>query len=504
MAESPTEPLNPPAEVPAKTESPAQRRARLLRQGGKVFLASLGCWVMGSMFTFPSVVATDLLHSNTTIYGTPISFGNSLDMLGSLVQLGSLPGAWAVAGLAVVLGRRYSMMISGSVAFLAWLGVGLSPSSVGVLVSRAVSGMSMGGLTVVVNIYAIELADPDVRGMMGMMLNLGIMAGQLVTVSVGYDTRYFVVALVDALIPAIFFLALIWLPESPSFLVLKGRDEEARKVIRQLRGEHINVNEEIQNYRAMNEGREGRSMWRGLVQPRVLKNLGIVSMLFVIVFFSGFFIVNANASRMFKAAGSTIDANLAAIIINIVQLIGGFIGFLFADKLGRKGLLYTGLSLMFISLTGLATYVGLTESDSGDGFSEKQTDDLLGNATATLSTSAFPNEQTDDLIDSSVVPKHGWIPLACLIVCQFGAAFGVNAIPFILSTEYFPTWIRAQASGICFSVYTAASFSALQLYTPMREGLTQAGLYGFYACVSAVGIPFTYFFITETSGQQVG
>lgn len=91
MAESPTEPLNPPAEVPAKTESPAQRRARLLRQGGKVFLASLGCWVMGSMFTFPSVVATDLLHSNTTIYGTPISFGNSLDMLGSLVQLGSLP-----------------------------------------------------------------------------------------------------------------------------------------------------------------------------------------------------------------------------------------------------------------------------------------------------------------------------------------------------------------------------------------------------------------------------
>lgn len=61
-----------------------------------------------------------------------------------------------------------------------------------------------------------------------------------------------------------------------------------------------------------------------------------------------------------------------------------------------------------------------------------------------------------------------------------------------------------QASGICFSVYTAASFSALQLYTPMREGLTQAGLYGFYACVSAVGIPFTYFFITETSGQQVG
>lgn len=49
------------------------------------------------------------------------------------------------------------------------------------------------------------------------------MTGQLVTVVVGYDTRYFVVALVNALIPTIFILGLIWLPESPSFLVLKGK-----------------------------------------------------------------------------------------------------------------------------------------------------------------------------------------------------------------------------------------------------------------------------------------
>lgn len=49
---------------------------------------------------------------------------------------------------------------------------------------RAVSGMAMGGLTVVVNIYAIELADPDVRGMMGMMLNLGIMAGTFLCFSI--------------------------------------------------------------------------------------------------------------------------------------------------------------------------------------------------------------------------------------------------------------------------------------------------------------------------------
>lgn len=63
--------------------------------------------------------------------------------------------------------------------------------------------------------------------------SLRSVTGQLVTVSVGYETRYFVVALIDSLIPAIFFLGLIWLPESPSFLVLKGMDSFFRDPVGQ-------------------------------------------------------------------------------------------------------------------------------------------------------------------------------------------------------------------------------------------------------------------------------
>nr|XP_027221823.1 solute carrier family 2, facilitated glucose transporter member 8-like [Penaeus vannamei] len=83
-----------------------------------------------------------------------------------------------------------------------------------------------------------------------------------------------------------------------------------------------------------------------------------------------------------------------------------------------------------------------------------------------------------------------------------GSSFGVNPVPHILANEYFPTWVRSQASSICISISTMASFVALQVYTPMQDGLTQAGMYGFYAAVCAIGIPYTYFFKGNEGGAD--
>ncbi|XP_069974197.1 facilitated trehalose transporter Tret1 [Penaeus vannamei] len=99
---------------------------------------------------------------------------------------------------------------------------------------------------------------------------------------------------------------------------------------------------------------------------------------------------------------------------------------------------------------------------------------------------------------------YGWVPLVAMMLFLVGSSFGVNPVPHILANEYFPTWVRSQASSICISISTMASFVALQVYTPMQDGLTQAGMYGFYAAVCAIGIPYTYFFIRETKGEQIG
>ncbi|XP_037778821.1 facilitated trehalose transporter Tret1-like isoform X1 [Penaeus monodon] len=448
-------------------ESSAERRTRLLRQGLKMFMCSLAMWTMGSMYVFPSVLAHDLAAHNTTIYGSPITLTSSqVDMAGSLVMLGSTVGAWVVAPLMMRLGRRACILGSGSTAVLGWLGVALLPEPVGILVARGLSGMAAGGLSLVANSYGIELADPEVRGMMAMVLNLGILLGQVVTVSVGYDARYFIVALVDMALPLALLLSLFHLPESPPYLVLKGREGEAREVLLDLRGRCADLEGEIQSYKDLNRTSESKGVWRDLLRPEVLKDLAVVSTLFILMYFTGYQVISANTSRMFEAAGSSLDDSLATIIVNVVQVAAAVAASLLMDRLGRRRSTMLSYGVMCAALGGLAVYL---------------------------------------LAAGEQDPRPlAWVPLVCLMVTQGAVTVGVNPVPFILSSEYFPTRIRAWAAGICYTVGNLAGFLALQLYTPMLEALGQVGLYAFYSAVCLAGVPFTYFFVRETTGAKVG
>ncbi|XP_045599145.1 facilitated trehalose transporter Tret1 [Procambarus clarkii] len=469
-------------------EDKRTRRRRLFLQGFKIFTVSLAMWFMGSVFVFPSVVAEDLSRHNTTLYGNTLALTpTQMDMMGSVVSLGSLLGAWIFASLMMRLGRRLAMIIAGIIAFLGWLGVALLPNFAGIIVGRALTGVAIGGFSVTVIAYGIEMADMEVRGIMSMIINLGVPCGQVVTASVGYDARYYVVAFINILLPLFFILGLAWMPESPSFLVIKGREAEARDILRSLRSKHADVEAEIQNYREMNI-MSGEGTWKGLLQPEILKSILITSILFIFAYFTGYLVINANASRIFADADSSIDNRLCTIIILLVQVAGGACSVLLIDKLGRRKTLILSFCLMCVSLTGMAIYEGLVQNDEG-GDGGTVTDSVLEGL---------------DQEDPGPSRPNGWIPLVCLMVSQAGVAAGVNPIPFTLSHEYFPTWIRSQAASIPFSVSTVASFGSLQLYTPMRKGFTQAGLYGFYAAVSALGVLFTSFFIRETMGKKVG
>ncbi|KAG7154546.1 Facilitated trehalose transporter Tret1-like 17 [Homarus americanus] len=81
---------------------------------------------------------------------------------------------------------------------------------------------------------------------------------------------------------------------------------------------------------------------------------------------------------------------------------------------------------------------------------------------------------------------------------------GIHPVPYIVSSEYFPTSIRPQASSVCISAGTVITFATLQLYSPMQATLTQAGLYFFYGAVSFVGVIFSFFAVIETKGKNVG
>ncbi|KAK3893534.1 hypothetical protein Pcinc_002659 [Petrolisthes cinctipes] len=476
-----------------KTEEPSMRRRRLLKQLLMVQCVSLGSCMMGTQFTYPSELFSDLDQHNTTLYNTYIDLDGKEDLVGSLLVVGSLPGAWMSSCLAVWLGRRRTMIIYGVVGMLGWLGIALIPSIDGILVSRCVSGLALGGLSVAVNAYVIELSDPDVRGGMCMTTNLAIRLGQLFTVGIGYGTRYYTVAFINAVIPAGFTLSLVWLPESPSFLVIKGQDEDAKEILYNLRGHHVDIQAEINSYKVMNQAVRDTTVWRSLLKPQVLKSLLVVSGLSILVMYTGCMVINANAARLFDKVGTIVDGEFAAIVLMVAQFGGCVAGFFLMDKIGRRNIMFTGLLLMTVGFASMALYSGLLPSLSTE--IEMTTENLVD----ILSEGAVT-----EVVEVDTVKKGGWIPLACLVVSQTGVSLGVIIMPFILSQEYFPTAIRPQASSICFTVYTLANFSLLQFYTPMVQGLTLMGLFILFTTVSFIGIPYTAFFLRETMGTRVG
>ncbi|XP_063850878.1 facilitated trehalose transporter Tret1-like isoform X2 [Scylla paramamosain] len=482
-------------EEEGKQESRRGRRNRLLRQFSKIARSSLGTGLMGTLFTYPAVLVQDLQTHGTSLYGTPLDIDGLQDIIGSLLMLSSLPGAWVTGALAMRLGRRKGMMMNGALAFIGWLAMALIPHYSGILLSRCISGVALGGMTVIVNSYVAELADADVRGMMCMCLNLAILAGQVLSVALGYCVRYYTVAFINALVPAAFVLFLVWLPESPSYLVVTGREDKAMKVLLELRGHHANIQQEVNSYKDFNKQQEGTTgSWRTLAQSEILKSLLVVSGLFFLVAFTGFLAINSYSVQIFEAAGSSVDSGVASIILMVLQFAGGIVSVFLIDGIGRRNTLFLCFSIMAVGLGLMSVYCGVLESGS--------TTTITTFITTTTTAATTTTTATSPAVVG--IEGWGWAPLAFLGLSQTAMFMGLNLMPFLLNQEYFPTAIRSQACSICFTIWTLSTFTTLQFFTPMVTVMTQAGLYGAYCFFCVVGIPFTFFFIRETAGKAVG
>ncbi|KAK8378189.1 hypothetical protein O3P69_018869 [Scylla paramamosain] len=441
-------------EEEGKQESRRGRRNRLLRQFSKIARSSLGTGLMGTLFTYPAVLVQDLQTHGTSLYGTPLDIDGLQDIIGSLLMLSSLPGAWVTGALAMRLGRRKGMMMNGALAFIGWLAMALIPHYSGILLSRCISGVALGGMTVIVNSYVAELADADVRGMMCMCLNLAILAGQVLSVALGYCVRYYTVAFINALVPAAFVLFLVWLPESPSYLVVTGREDKAMKVLLELRGHHANIQQE---------------------------SLLVVSGLFFLVAFTGFLAINSYSVQIFEAAGSSVDSGVASIILMVLQFAGGIVSVFLIDGIGRRNTLFLCFSIMAVGLGLMSVYCGVLESGSTTTITTFITTTTTAATTTTTTTATSPAVVG--------IEGWGWAPLAFLGLSQTAMFMGLNLMPFLLNQEYFPTAIRSQACSICFTIWTLSTFTTLQFFTPMVTVMTQAGLYGAYCFFCVVGIP---------------
>ncbi|KAK7068322.1 hypothetical protein SK128_016641 [Halocaridina rubra] len=458
----------------ANKEPPAERRARLTKQVGLVCLVSLGYVCLGSTLTWPSPALSDMLTNNGTLVGTEINF-NSLekDMTGSLVYLGTLFGAWFAGWMVSAYGRHRSLQMTAIPYLLGWLMSALAPTTAVLLSGRFILGIAGGGTSIAGYAYVVELADVNIRGMMATLPTMGVVLGNLYTVTLGYFLQWHHLTLVCS-IPTILFMVLTFiLPESPSYLVITGQRQQALTILRKLRGDYANVDEEIAELERRNAtGTDSKSGgWRGLLQKQVLKRISVVTALFFMMQLCGNFVLMIYTARILEATGAPLDPDAITAIAGSLRVAGTLAAIFLLDIIGRRYCLVISHAINACCLLILGTYVYLAEN-------------------------AGP--------DQEIYESLTWVPTVCVTVALFICDIGVHPVPYILSSEYFPTNIRSQASSVCISAGTVFSFLALQMYSPMQETLTQAGLYWLYAATSIIGVFFSFVAVTETKGMIVG
>ncbi|RWR77407.1 putative polyol transporter 6 [Cinnamomum micranthum f. kanehirae] len=402
-------------------------------------------------------------------------------LIGSL-NICSLLGSLASGKTSDWIGRRYTVILSSALFLLGALLMGFAPSFVFLMIGRVVAGIGVGYSLMIAPVYTAELSPAATRGFFSSFPEIFITFGILL----GYICNYAFAGLPDhinwrimvgiAAIPAVVIaIGVIVMPESPRWLIMQGRVEEARQVLLKTSSSEREAQVrliEMTKAAANDNSLHGRGVWRELIlkpsQPIRRMMIAAVGINFFMQA-SGNDAVIYYSPSVFKTAGIHHKKGLVGVTIamGIAKTCFVLVSACFLDRFGRRPLLLLGSIGMAISLAGL----GL-----GSKFLERS------------------------------VHKPMWAVAMCVVfVCADVSFFsiGLGPITWVYSSEIFPTRLRAQASSIAVSVNRLVSGVVSMTFLTISDKISFGFLLLIFAGISTLGTTFFYFYLPETKGKTL-
>ena len=361
------------------------------------------------------------------------------------------------------------------------------------VLARIMGGMAVGAASVLSPAYISEVAPANIRGRMTtvqqIMIITGLTAAFLVNyvlaAAAGESTNEFwlgIVAwrwmyLMQAIPAAVFLIALFFIPESPRFLVAKGRHEEASGVLTRLFGDTVAKAKllEIQNSFTANHRPSLRDVLapagtRGFLGIRPIVWVGI--MLAVFQQLVGINVIFYYGATLWQLAGFTeADSLLINIVSGAVSIAACFVTIAVIDKIGRKPLLLIGSAGMAATL-----FVMVYAFSQG-------TLDASGN------------------LQLSVEMGTVAVVAANLYVIFFNVSWG--PVMWVMLGEMFPNQIRGSALAVAGFFQWFANYLIAQTFPIMATGIGLAASYTFYAVCAVISFFLVSRFITETKGKEL-
>lgn len=458
-------------------------------QGNTMFvlLISLTAALGGFLFGFDSGVI------NGTVGALQDAFDSDAVGVGfsvSSMLLGSAAGAFFAGTVADKFGRRLVMIATACLfIFSAW-GSGIAGGTTTFVFFRIVGGVAVGAASVLAPAYISEVSPAHIRGRMATLQQLMIVVGLFVA----FLSNYLIAGAAGGasatflwdfqawrwmywmeIIPgSIFLISLLFIPESPRYLVAAGRADEAQHVLHRLLDAKDKAAQTVADIKStVLESRKPRisdiiSAHTGRVHPIVWVGLGLAAL----QQFTGINVIFYYGATLWQAAGfDESSALMQNVITGSVNVFFTFVAIALIDKVGRRPLLLIGALGQAAMLAVMAFIFGTAAAGDADTL---MLSDGAG-LTALLAANAY--------------------------VAFF--AFSWGPVMWVLLGEMFPNRFRGAALALAGLTQWLSNFLITMTFPIMLAGLGLGVSYGIYAAFGVLAFIFVKRYLNETMGKTL-
>lgn len=452
-----------------------------------IVLISCVATIGGFLFGFDSGVI------NGTVDGLKQTFHSSSAGTGFEVAsmlLGCAFGAFFAGRLADRWGRRTVLIISAALFLSSAIGAGMANTSLMFIVARVLGGFAVGAASVMSPAYIAEVASARYRGRLATVQQIAIISGLFCAFLSNYLLAKAAGASTEALwlghaawrwmfwmqvVPStLFLLLLLFIPESPRYLMVKGRKQDALKVLNKLYGERQADTKLAEIDASLSQDHRSPrlsdliSKTTGKLRPIVWVGIGLATFQQLV----GINVVFYYGAVLWQAVGfSENDALLINVLSGALSIGACLVTVLLIDRIGRKPLLWIGSAGMAVSLA--------------------------------LVTLAFASGSLDASGKLSLSDSMGTLALvaANLYVIFFNGSWG--PVMWVMLGEMFPNQIRGSALAVAGAAQWGSNFGITVTFPILLGSIGLAATYGLYTFAAVVSVFFVLKYVYETKGKEL-
>ncbi|KAJ4876917.1 putative polyol transporter 3 [Raphanus sativus] len=441
---------------------------------------ALGCAIVASIISIIFGYDTGVMSGARIFIQDDLKINdNQVEVLMGILNLCALVGSLTAGKTSDVIGRRYTIALSSLIFLVGSVIMGYGPNYAVLMVGRCIAGVGVGFALMIAPVYSAEIASASHRGFLTSLpelcISLGILLGYVsnycfgkLTLKLGWRLMLGLAAIPSMILA----FGILKMPESPRWLVLQGRLEEAKKIMVLISNTEEEAEERFRDILAAAELEEDRAVgsdvWRELViNPRPAVRLILIAAVGIHFFehATGIEAVVLYSPKIFEKAGVTSKDKLllATVGVGLTKAVFIVIATFLLDKVGRRKLLLTSTGGMVFASTSLA--IGLT-----------------------------------------MVHRFGrllWaLKLSIVSAYTFVAFFsiGLGPITWVYSSEIFPLRLRAQGASIGVAVNRIMNATVSMSFLSIMKTITMGGVFFMFAGIAVVAWWFFFFMLPETKG----